>query len=91
MQSNQQKFKIERVGEAPNGAIRLFINDGSEMVVGVKSWNRLELSLEKELEEHILFSHHHYSYVNMSVQICQQKNEQKYKKYSKKNGEHQAT
>lgn len=65
MQSNQQKFKIERVGEAPNGAIRLFINDGSEMVVGVKSWNRLELSLEKELEEHVLRALEKESYYNL--------------------------
>ena len=65
MQSNQQKLKIERVGEAPNGAIRLFINDGSEMVVGVKSWNRLELSLEKELEEHVLRALEKESYYNL--------------------------
>ena len=48
MQSIDHELKIEKVAEAPNGAMRLLLSDGSEWVVGVKSWNRLNLSLEKQ-------------------------------------------
>ena len=49
MQSIDHELKIEKVAEAPNGAMRLLLSDGSEWVVGIKSWNRLNLSLEKIL------------------------------------------
>ena len=54
MQSIDHELKIEKVAEAPNGAIRLLLSDGSEWVVGVKSWNRLNLSLEKILDVNVL-------------------------------------
>ena len=54
MQSIDHELKIEKVAEAPNGAMRLLLSDGSEWVVGVKSWNRLNLSLEKILEVNVL-------------------------------------
>ncbi len=54
MQSIDHELKIEKVVEAPNGAMRLLLSDGSEWVVGVKSWNRLNLSLEKILDVNVL-------------------------------------
>ena len=54
MQSIDHELKIEKVAEAPNGAMRLLLSDGSEWVVGVKSWNRLNLSLEKILDVNVL-------------------------------------
>ena len=54
MQSIDHELKIEKVAEAPNGAMRLLLSDGSEWVLGVKSWNRLNLSLEKILDENVL-------------------------------------
>ena len=54
MQSINHELKIEKVAEAPNGAMRLLLSDGSEWVVGVKSWNRLNLSLEKILDVNVL-------------------------------------
>ena len=54
MQSIDHELKIEKVAEAPNGAMRLLLSDGSEWVVGVKSWNRLNLSLEKILDINVL-------------------------------------
>ena len=54
MQSIDHELKIKKVAEAPNGAMRLLLSDGSEWVVGVKSWNRLDLSLEKILEVNVL-------------------------------------
>ena len=52
MQSDQTEIKIERVGEASNGGMRLFLSDGNVVVLGAKSWNRLDLSLEKKLGNH---------------------------------------
>ena len=54
MQSIDHELKIEKVAEAPNGAMRLLLSDGSEWVVGIKSWNRLNLSLEKILDVNVL-------------------------------------
>ena len=54
MQSIDHELKIEKVAEAPNGAMRLLLSDGSEWVLGVKSWNRLNLSLEKILDVNVL-------------------------------------
>ena len=54
MQSIDHELKIEKVAEAPNGAMRLLLSDGSEWVVGVKSWNRLNLSLEKIIDVNVL-------------------------------------
>ena len=54
MQSIDHELKIEKVAEAPNGAMRLLLSDGSVWVVGVKSWNRLNLSLEKILDVNVL-------------------------------------
>ena len=54
MQSIDHELKIEKVAEAPNGAMRLLLSDGSKWVVGVKSWNRLNLSLEKILDVNVL-------------------------------------
>ena len=54
MQSIDHELKIEKVAEAPNGAMRLLLSDGNEWVVGVKSWNRLNLSLEKILDVNVL-------------------------------------
>ena len=54
MQSIDHELKIEKVAEAPNGAMRLLLSDGSEWFVGVKSWNRLNLSLEKILDVNVL-------------------------------------
>ena len=54
MQSIDHELKIEKVAEAPNGAMRLLLSDGSEWVVGIKSWNRLNLSLEKILDLNVL-------------------------------------
>ena len=54
MQSIDHELKIEKVAEAPNGAMRLLLSDGSEWVVGIKSWNRLNLSLEKIIEVNVL-------------------------------------
>ena len=54
MQSIDHELKIEKVAEAPNGAMRLLLSDGSEWIVGVKSWNRLNLSLEKILDVNVL-------------------------------------
>ena len=54
MQSIDRELKIEKVAEAPNGAMRLLLSDGSEWVVGIKSWNRLNLSLEKILDVNVL-------------------------------------
>ena len=54
MQLINHELKIEKVAEAPNGAMRLLLTDGSEWVVGVKSWNRLNLSLEKILDVNVL-------------------------------------
>ena len=54
MQSIDHELKFEKVAEAPNGAMRLLLSDGSEWVVGVKSWNRLNLSLEKIIDVNVL-------------------------------------
>ena len=54
MQSIDHELKIEKVAEAPNGVMRLLLSDGSEWVVGVKSWNRLNLSLEKIIDVKVL-------------------------------------
>ena len=54
MQSIDHELKIEKVAEAPNGAMRLLLSDGSEWVVGIKSWNRLNFSLEKILDKNVL-------------------------------------
>ena len=54
MQSIDHELKIEKVAEAPNGAMRLLLSDGSEWVVGIKSWNRLNLSLEKIIDVNVL-------------------------------------
>ena len=54
MQSIDHELKIEKVAEAPNGAMRSLLSDRSEWVVGVKSWNRLNLSLEKILDVNVL-------------------------------------
>ena len=52
MQSDQTEIKIERVGEASNGGMSLFLSDGNVVVLGAKSWNRLDLSLGKKLGNH---------------------------------------
>ena len=54
MESIDHELKIEKVAEAPNGAMRLLLSDGSEWVVGIKSWNRLNLSLEKIIDVNVL-------------------------------------
>ena len=54
MHSIDQELKIEKVAEAPNGAMRLLLSDGNEWFVGIKSWNRLNLSLEKILDVNVL-------------------------------------
>ena len=54
MQSIDHELKIEKVAEAPNGPMRLLLSDGSEWVVGIKSWNRLNLSLEKIIDVNVL-------------------------------------
>ena len=54
MQSIDHELKIEKIAEAPNGAMRLLLSDGSEWVVGIKSWNRLNLSLEKIIDVNVL-------------------------------------